>query len=167
VEGLINDLFGILNRQADCYEELVETIRAERTFLTRLASDELEKNNDSKNRLIEDIRRFDAERQKMALELAEVLELPSESANLSGIAALCPPPWNQRLNQVRIRLHHLTQAVLSANEQNRRLVEHSRRHFKRFLLTLIPNHDETETYRSSGIIRNVQPNSGRLVSRNA
>ncbi|MBI4776578.1 MAG: flagellar protein FlgN [Deltaproteobacteria bacterium] len=167
MEDLICDLFGILTREADCYETLADTIRAERTFLTRLASDELGLNNDSKSRLIEDIRRFEAERQRIALELAGALKLPSESANLSSIAAVAPPPWNHRLNEVRIRLQHLTRAVLSANEQNRRLVEHSRRHFKRFLLTLIPNRNETETYRSSGIMRNIQPNSGRLVSRNA
>jgi len=167
VEDLISDLFAILNREADCYEELAETIRAERTFLTRLASDELEKNNDSKNRIIEAIRKFETERQRLARELAKVLELPSESANLSKIAALAPPPWNHRLDEVRIRLQQLTRAVLSANEQNRKLVEHSSRHFKRFLLMLIPNRNETETYRASGIMRNIQPNSGRLVSRNA
>ena len=167
MEDLISDLYEILNQEADSYEKLIEAIREERTFFTRMASEELGGNNHSKNRLIEEIRMFEAERQRIALELAEVLVLPAESASLSNIAALAPPPWNHRLSDIRTRLQHLTKAVLSANEQNRRLVEHSRHHFKRFLLTLIPNQNETETYRSSGIVRNIQPDSGRFVSRNA
>ena len=91
MEDLISDLYEILNQEADCYGRTHRNHSGGTDGSYPNGGDELAENNHSKNRLIERIRAFEAERQRIALELAEVLALPAESVTLSNIAALIPP----------------------------------------------------------------------------
>ncbi|MDR1394843.1 MAG: flagellar protein FlgN [Deltaproteobacteria bacterium] len=123
---IVAQLASSLNDHLGRYQRLVDYLGLEKKYLLDLDLDGLLLTSQAKEELGRDIQNGIGPMINSLSDAALMLGLPSlPPPTLGQVASLCPPPFDNRINDMAIALARLKNIILRENEANRQFVQES------------------------------------------
>ncbi|MFB3926711.1 MAG: flagellar protein FlgN [Syntrophales bacterium] len=118
-------LASILMEEVDVYQELLESIKQERSILLKPSLEKIHESNSRKETLLLKARMLEEVRMKTAAKLARLLELDSDRPGLSDLISHAEGPQKKRLQECRFLLHSVLKNISEMNKANKLLLDSS------------------------------------------
>ena len=160
------NLHSLLRREMSLYRELLDIFRREKEALQQQALVDLTKTNELKKDIISSLQDAEADRERLVLDLAEAVGVPSEEVTLSKVAALLEDQESADLSEFGESLSSTLKLCQEIGQENLIMLEHSF-DLVGSLITAVAEPDASRyTYLPTGCIQG-EKTAGHLVERQA
>lgn len=158
-------LVSVLEEQVKVYRHLLEVVRKEKEILVAANLDELNENNRTKEAMLIKVRALEADRVKLAGEVAAALGLSGEP-RLLEIARHVPEAEADKLRNMHSVLELLLRRVQEYNRQNEALVQSALQNITGAMKAIKGSLEAKPTYQKKGEVEG-HASAGQLVSKEA
>ena len=125
LNGLLNELAGLLEQETELYQALLEAIGNEKQAVIAANLEKLNETTKAKENLLLKLRILDEQRSHLLRKLADLLGQPADDLTLKNLSQMVAAPHATRLKRCRTKLLSLIGKIQTANSQNRALFSHS------------------------------------------
>jgi len=122
---MLEQLVGLLDREAQLYRALLDVIDREKAAAVRSELNALNEAGAEKENLMTGLRKIDEQRRGLTTRLAEALGYPPKDLTLKKLSQLVAEPFAGRLQRAGAKLQSVLTQVQEANQRSRQLFEHS------------------------------------------
>jgi len=161
---LLNELSAVLEREIGCYEELIQSARAEQQALIRGKLEELKLSIEAQELLISSTKTLEGTRREIGRTLAERLDLPDQEVTLTRLIELGHDDAEGRIGALRDRVRAVVRELDRLNAGNAQLISSSIDFINQTMWVLLQPRADKPTYSSEGSTEAPAP-SRALVDR--
>jgi flagellar biosynthesis/type III secretory pathway chaperone len=162
-EKLAEQLIETLRQQLSIYSHLYDLVAKEKEILVSAQIDQLNENNESKEKMLERLNELEGERRNQVRDMAVQLDLANEP-KLTECLLRLPSPLRIELSKLRDGLVLAIERVAELNRSNEMLIESSLQNIGSAIYNLRGVAQGGVTYQKYGQM-NQQNAAGRLVRR--
>ena len=125
--GLMEELFDVLDREKEIYENLIPVSEKKTGILVRGDLKELESVTQEEQQLIEKAAALGKKREEVIANIGLVLNKKPESLDLASLTRLLEkqPDEQKKLAQIHDSLKNVMRRLVAINEKNKNLIENS------------------------------------------
>jgi flagellar biosynthesis/type III secretory pathway chaperone len=147
---LLDELSSVLDRELGCYQELIESARAEQQALIRGKLEELKLAIEAQELLISSTKALEATRAAIARTLAQQLGVPDREVTLTRLIELGYDDEDGRITALRDRVRDVVGQLDRLNAGNAQLISSSIDFVNQTMWVLLQPRGEKPTYSSEG-----------------
>ena len=125
LNGLLNELSGLLEQETEFYQALLAAIDNEKQAVIAANLEKLIETTKAKENLLLKLRILDEQRSHLLRKLSDLLGQPEETLSLKNLSQMVAAPYASRLKRCRTKMLSLIGKIQAANSQNRALFSHS------------------------------------------
>jgi flagellar biosynthesis/type III secretory pathway chaperone len=147
---LLDELSAVLEREIGCYEELIESARAEQQALIRGKLEELKLAIEAQELLISSTKSLEGTRHQIGRTLAQQLGLSEKEVTLTRLIELGYDDDDGRIGALRDRVRSVVRELDRLNAGNAQLISSSIDFVNQTMWVLLQPRGEKPTYSSEG-----------------
>ena len=125
LNDILSKFFGLLEHEADLYQELLTLIEKEKQAVVATNLAELNETAKVKDNLLLKIRILDEQREHLLRKLADDLGHPAQALTLAKLSQFVEAPQANRIKRLRSTFLSVIAKIQRANDCNRTLFSHS------------------------------------------
>jgi hypothetical protein len=153
MERIIEELIGVIAKEIEAFDELLQTLRAKQRAVVEGAVERLNKSVEEEGKLASQTKALEAERIERTKKLARELEMENANPKLSEIVEKVEEKYAQRLAEQRELLRSVVQNIQNINKSNQYLLNYSLDYIEKSMQILLSGDDSTNVYQKDGTVR--------------
>lgn len=147
---LLDELSSVLEREIGCYEELIQSARAEQQALIRGKLEELKLSIEAQELLIASTKALEGTRRQIGRTLAQHLGLPDQEVTLTRLIELGYGEEEGRIGALRNRIRDVVRELDRLNAGNAQLISSSIDFINQTMWVLLQPRTDKPTYDPTG-----------------
>lgn len=157
-------LMNTLDEEIVLFKELSESLRSEHELLVKLSMDELKKNNEAREQLLEKEGLLDNMRTETVSKIASYYKLNVNNISLSQLVPYAGDQHRERLTECGSVLRSLLHEIIESNSKNMTLIHSSVEYTRKSLEFIRDMMAPAPTYGETGLLKKDNVN-GNILSR--
>ena len=164
VEGLLEELAGILDVELDQYRHLLSLLRTQREHFTTGDIKSFEEVSKQQGTVILKIKTLEEARKSIVSRLSQYFDVPQEGFTLAKLAALVDNPYSESCAAYQREILSLVRELANLRESNAYLIQHALHYVSGVLKIFASAHTIDPAYSDNGQLEH-KTKKGKYISR--